>query len=38
MTDLENYHLKIKEGSKTMFFFPVTESEVEEVANGLNKL
>jgi hypothetical protein len=25
MPDLENYHLKIKESTKTMFFFPVTK-------------
>jgi hypothetical protein len=36
MPDLENYHLKIKECNKTMFFFPVTESEVKKVAMGLN--
>jgi hypothetical protein len=35
----ENQHLKIKESTKTMFLFPVTESEVEKVAKGLkNKL
>jgi radical SAM superfamily enzyme len=39
MPDLENYQLKIKDGSKTMFFFPATEREVEKVPKGLkNKL
>jgi hypothetical protein len=34
-----NQHLKIKESTKTRFLFPVIESEVEKVANGLkNKL
>jgi hypothetical protein len=34
-----NQHLKIKESTKTMFLFPVTESEVENVAKDLkNKL
>jgi hypothetical protein len=30
-----NQHLKIKESTKTMFLFPVTESELEKVAKGL---
>jgi len=39
MPNSENQHLKIKEITKTMFLFPVTESEVEKVAKGLkNKL
>jgi hypothetical protein len=39
MPNSKNYHLKIKESTKTVFFFPVTESEVEKVAKGLkNKL
>jgi hypothetical protein len=39
MPNSENQHLKIKESTKTMFLFPVTESEVEKVAKGLkNKL
>ena len=33
---LKNEHLKIKESIKTMFLFPVIESEVEKVAKGLN--
>jgi hypothetical protein len=31
----ENYHLKIKKSTNTMFLFPVTESEVEKVARSL---
>jgi hypothetical protein len=39
MPDLENYRLKIMESTETIFFFPVTESEVENVVKGLkNKL
>jgi len=39
MPNSENQHLKIKESIKTMFLFPVTESEVEKVQKGLtNKL
>jgi hypothetical protein len=39
MPNSENQHLKIKESTKTMFLFPVTESEVGKVAKGLkNKL
>jgi hypothetical protein len=39
MPNFENQYLKIKESTKTMFLFPVTESEVEKVAKGLkNKL
>jgi hypothetical protein len=35
----ENYHLKIKKSTNTMFLFPVTESEVEGVVRSLkNKL
>jgi hypothetical protein len=30
-----NQHLKIRENNKTMFLLPVTESEVEKVANNL---
>ena len=30
-----NQHLKITESTKTTFLFPVTESEVEKVAEGL---
>jgi hypothetical protein len=34
-----NQHLKIKESTKIMFLFPVTECEVEKLAKGLkNKL
>jgi hypothetical protein len=35
MPYFKNYHLKIKEGTKTIFFFPVRDSEVERVMNGL---
>jgi hypothetical protein len=39
MPNSENQHLKIKESTKTMFLFPVRESEVEKVEKGLkNKL
>jgi len=39
MPNSENQHLKIKESIKTMFSFPVTESEVKKVEKGLtNKL
>jgi hypothetical protein len=39
MPDHENYHLKIKKSTKTMFFFSVTDSEVEKMAPGVkNKL
>jgi hypothetical protein len=39
MPNSENQHLKIKESTKTMFLFPVTESEVQKVEKGLkNKL
>jgi hypothetical protein len=35
MPDLEKYHLQIKKSTKTMFFFPVTESEIKKVVKGL---
>jgi hypothetical protein len=39
MPDSENLYLIIKKTTKTMFLFPVTESEVEKVTKGLkNKL
>jgi hypothetical protein len=39
MLNSENHNLKRKESTKTMFVFPVTESELEKVAKGLkNKL
>jgi hypothetical protein len=39
MPDYENYRLKIKESTKTMFFFLLTESKVENVVKVLkNKL
>jgi hypothetical protein len=33
----QSHHFKIKESIKTMFLFPVTENEVENVAKGLKK-
>jgi len=33
-----NQHLQIKESTNTMFLFPVTENEVEKVANYLQEL
>jgi hypothetical protein len=39
MPNFENRHLKVKDSTKIMFLFPLTESEVEKVAKGLkNKL
>ena len=39
MPNSENQHLRIKESTKTMFLFPVAESEVEKVVKGFkNKL
>ena len=34
MPNSENQHLKIKESTKTMFLFLVTESKVEKVVKG----
>ena len=34
MPNPENQHLKIKGSTKTMFLFPVTESEVEKLEKG----
>jgi hypothetical protein len=39
MRNSEKEHLKIRESNKTMFLYPIRESEVEKVAKGLkNKL
>jgi hypothetical protein len=35
MPNSVNQHLKIKEGTDTMFLFPVKENKVEKVAKGL---